>query len=533
MSYSLYLVHQPLVQVLSYLIVVHGHATPRLAFVAVLICLPILFLVAWVLFVTVERRTLGTHQSPEVAFLVPARLDAAVARARAAVGAAFARVWHAVPRRWRTGVRAPGWVARSWRVRLEYRIAAAAMAVAVAAILLLGPLSALRPVVHAAVHTAGRDLRAVVHPSAHEGTPASTQPTTASSAPTTALALRGTPLISAGVPAYASSTYNPASDANDLSYDTEWRSLGVPAWLAYDLSSVSTAQRSTVLVVWYNGSYEYDNTVIKMDAYNCPRDYTIDVNAASGGGAPPTTGWVTRVTVTGNARHSRQHIIDMRGYNWVRVRATAVDGTTYNEDIALNMDVYTAGPAVADDWIFYGDSITAGGMNHDSVAGVTAFTQLIHAANSRRYPAAEDGGIPGFTSADGARLVPEWLPLFPGKYVGLSYGTNDASGCVDPRAFYANYVTMVRAVLAAGKVPIVPHIPWGRTANIQHCAPGLNAQIDRLYRAFPQIARGPDLWAYFQSHPDLISEDGIHPNNRGYGALRQQWAAAMLKTVER
>jgi lysophospholipase L1-like esterase len=522
-------VHQPLVQVLSYLIVVHGHASPRRAFVALLLCIPLLLVVAWVLFVTVERRTLGTHPSPEVAFLVPARLDAAAARARAAIGAAFARAWHVVPSRGRAAVRAPEWAARSWRVRLEYRIAAASLAVAVAAILLLGPLSALRPVVHAAVHTAGRDLRAVVH----GGTPANTQPTAAGSAPTTGTGLSGTPLISAGAPAYASSTYNPASDANDRSYDTEWRSLGVPSWLAYDLSGVPSARRSTVLVAWYNASYEYDNSAVPADAYDCPRDYTIDVNAARGGGSPPTTGWVTRVTVTGNMKHSRQHVIDMRGFNWVRIRATGVDGAKDNMDISLNMDVYDANAARGDDWIYFGDSITAGGMNHNTLASVPAFTALIHEAHAARYPVAEDGGEPFLTSADGARLVPGWLAVFPGKFVGLSFGTNDALGCVNPQDFYRNYATMVRAVLAAGKVPVVPHFPWAPSANIQRCGPALNARIDQLYRAFPQVVHGPNLWVYFQGHPNLISGDGVHPNEQGYGAYRQQWAQAMLAAVER
>src|SRR5437868_13172764 len=44
------------------------------------------------------------------------------------------------------------------------------------------------------------------------------------------------PVISRNAPAFSSSGYNPASYANDPSYDTSWRSQGTPAWLAYDLS---------------------------------------------------------------------------------------------------------------------------------------------------------------------------------------------------------------------------------------------------------------------------------------------------------
>ena len=80
-----------------------------------------------------------------------------------------------------------------------------------------------------------------------------------------------------------------------------------------------------------------------------------------------------------------------------------------------------------------------------------------------------------------------WLQMFPGKYVGLSYGTNAALGCSNAAHFYADYFTMVQIVLNMGKIPIVPHMPWDRSANIQKCAPELNRKIDDLYRAFPQI----------------------------------------------
>ncbi len=52
-----------------------------------------------------------------------------------------------------------------------------------------------------------------------------------------------------------------------------------------------------------------------------------------------------------------------------------------------------------------------------------------------------------------------------------------------------------------------------------------------LYRAFPQIIKGPDFWTFFQKHQDLISDDDIHPTQMGFGAYRQQWANMMLKEV--
>ena len=90
---------------------------------------------------------------------------------------------------------------------------------------------------------------------------------------------------------------------------------------------------------------------------------------------------------------------------------------------------------------------------------------------------------------------------------------------------------MVQAVLAAGKTPVVPTIPWARASNVVSCGPGFNTKIQQLYSAFPQILRGPDLWAFFESHQSLISGDNLHPSPAGYAALRQQWANAMLANV--
>ncbi len=339
------------------------------------------------------------------------------------------------------------------------------------------------------------------------------------------------PLISRNVPAFASNSSTPASYGNNGSYDELWRSNLPPAWLAYDLSRVPTAERSNVLVVWYNESFNYDHTLINNYSYNMPEDYTIEVNPAPGGGNPPTTGWVTKVTVKGNHYHSRQHILNMAGNNWLRIHVTAIDGAPENYDADIKMDVFDATPAIADDWIFYGDSITALTMAQYTTGGVKFFAQLINDKVPADFPVQEAGGIGYLQSSTGAQYINTWLSLFPGKYVALDYGTNDANGCVSPASFYSSYAIMIQAVLKAGKIPIVPYIPWGRTQNIQHCGPLLNAQIDALYKAFPQVVKGPDLWTFFQQHQNFISNDNIHPTDAGAGQYRLLWANTMLKEV--
>ena len=339
------------------------------------------------------------------------------------------------------------------------------------------------------------------------------------------------PLISRGVPAFASSQIYPASNANDGDYSSYWNG-SIPSSLSYDLSSVSVAQRGKVIVAWYNDpqTSSYDHGIVGDLAYNIPRDYTIQANAAPGGGAAPASSWVTLVTVTGNGYHSREHLVDLTGYNWIRISVTASDGSSGNTNAVLNLDVHDASLGVGDSSIFFGDSIAMDALHHEPINGTGNYSQLVSAARPGFYPAYEDGGTGGIGSLDGATHIGAWLNAFPGRYVGIALGTNDANGCGDTTAFYNNYVAMVQAVLGAGKVPIVPTIPWARTANIQSCGPAFNAKIQALYTAFPQVDRGPDLWAYYQANQSLISSDDLHPTTAGYAAYRQQWVNTMLAT---
>src|SRR5262249_16324121 len=157
-------------------------------------------------------------------------------------------------------------------------------------------------------------------------------------------------------------------------------------------------------------------------------------------------------------------------------------------------------------WMFYGDSITA------NMWAPGSFTQLINTATGY-YPAASNGGVPFLTTNDVGSLFDRWLPLFPGTYVGIAYGTNDASG-VPPSQVYSNMKALVEKVLARNKVPVVPTIPWASPSQRNDSdIRALNAQIARLksdYRG--RVLEGPDLYAVLQNRPDLLG-DGLHPND--------------------
>lgn len=350
------------------------------------------------------------------------------------------------------------------------------------------------------------------------------------------------PVVSRNAPAYTNDDSLggfPASHANNASYTDNWRcqttpvgnadsgTLTQPVYLAFDLSLVPLSQRGMVLLVWYDdtpGSGPYDPGLIANNYYNVSRDYTVDVNAAAGGSLP-TSGWVTKVTIAGNTYHSRQHLFDMTGYNWVRIRVTGVIGSAFNNNVAMDMDIHDAHLGL-DSWIFYGDSITQRGLDHDDSGGIGNIVPAqINASKPAYWPVWECGGVGGWTATDMQTVMAStFLPLFPGTYVALPLGTNDATGGgALLTQFQSKMQSMVSSILAAGKIPVIPHIPWNSIAptNVQT----LNGYIDAVIAANPGAIAGPDLWAYFNANQSLISGDGIHPTDpAGYAAYRVQWA---------
>src|SRR5205823_7672358 len=71
------------------------------------------------------------------------------------------------------------------------------------------------------------------------------------------------PIISRKIPAYTSATSSPYGPqlATDDNYGTYWRSVAIPAWLTYDVSTVPIANRGQVVIAWYNGTGDYDHRV--------------------------------------------------------------------------------------------------------------------------------------------------------------------------------------------------------------------------------------------------------------------------------
>ena len=333
------------------------------------------------------------------------------------------------------------------------------------------------------------------------------------------------PVISRNCPVYSGKASQPTA-ANDEHYFS-FCFLTTPDYIAYDLSAVPTDERKQVLAVWYNtSSYDYIGSYKSRNME--PSDYTIEVNSAEGG-AYPENGWEVVETVEGNTLSSRQHLVDMAGYNWIRLNIEKADDES-GKQASINFDVHNVSGGVSDSWLFLGDSITAGGMNN---CYGTGFATHINQIDSRYFPVQENGGIGGIRSIDGKENIDRWLSVSHAKYVSLAYGTNDCWG--NPNAteeYYNNTKYMIDAILAAGKIPVLPKIPASTNKDVKDNVPLYNAVIDKLYEEYgDKLVKGPDFGEFLLSSPDYLSGDGVHPSDTGYAAMREEWARLMYETV--
>jgi hypothetical protein len=89
---------------------------------------------------------------------------------------------------------------------------------------------------------------------------------------------------------------------------------------------------------------------------------------------------------------------------------------------------------------------------------------------------------------------------------------------------------LVQKVLAAGKIPVIPHMPWADGKGVE--GPMINAIIDALYVKYPQIVPGPDLWAGLMNRTDLIPPGDVHPTGKGQDEIRRLWAEMMVKLYQ-
>jgi hypothetical protein len=349
------------------------------------------------------------------------------------------------------------------------------------------------------------------------------------------------PVVSRGVPAFASA--GNASLANDGDYGSQWNATG-SAWLAYDLAGAGPL--GMALVAWYNNEAGTYDISYGGGADGIPGTYAVEVHADDGSGSPPSSGWVTVASVTGNTLSGRFHTVDLTGQRWIRL-----NGSPAGSAFKINMDVHDARGGFTDTWAFVGDSNTARYMTHAPLAGQN-LAERVQGSGLPNFPAYLNCGVPGlYAIGDGLPLVQRVLAEFPQvRFVAITLGGNDsANGLPSNYAFYDAYRAMVDSVLAAGRVPVVPRTviwhgqPTAYRAISDPSPYSLDNQLARLITDYTgRVVVGPDLWTVFDTAPKngsgqpldasghaLIEGDLVHAANPyGMTLSRDLWADAIL-----
>jgi lysophospholipase L1-like esterase len=293
-------------------------------------------------------------------------------------------------------------------------------------------------------------------------------------------------------------------------------SPAAPCWAAIDVGTGPTR-----LLVSWTSSGNHDYTDLK---YGAPVDYRIETSADSSDGADGR--WDTAVEIVGNPVRTRAHAVDFAGRRWVRLVVTRLSTEVFRWGLQLDeIDVHDLSGGGDDVWVFLGDSITSGVFDRGP-AHQPSFAEAVAARHPGYFPAVVAAGKGSLHHADALRLLDEVLALNPdARVVALSFGSNDW----DPAAFRSDLVEAVRRVRAAGKIPVVPRIPF-RSGPVDFPA-RLGRVVDDV-TAELGLLPGPDLHGFFAAHPERLA-DGLHPDEEGAVQMIRLWAEAMAPLYAR
>jgi lysophospholipase L1-like esterase len=178
-----------------------------------------------------------------------------------------------------------------------------------------------------------------------------------------------------------------------------------------------------------------------------------------------------------------------------------------------------AGVQAASPFLALGDSLTA-----DAFATADGWVQAWGAG----APAFLDEGARGQTSDYALPRLREVLPAHPEvKAVGLAFGTNDILKGNDPASFETMLGAAVAYARAQGREPRLATIPYSTLPALAD-VPKFNAAVAAINQR-EGLAPGPDLYAYFQAHPELHGPDGIHMTAEGSRAIQRLWVEALRR----
>ncbi|MEB3222502.1 MAG: GDSL-type esterase/lipase family protein [Candidatus Sericytochromatia bacterium] len=291
---------------------------------------------------------------------------------------------------------------------------------------------------------------------------------------------------------------------------TRWQpGAAPPQWFAVPLTRGASGP---LLCAWDSVGYTYVN----VNA--APRGYAWEASGDSTTGRDGT--WTTAFAASDTPVRSRNDTVVAPGARWLRLRVDSVWG--YGPDLR-GVDVQqTVTGARANAWLILGDSITAQAFDP---AAPNAFPDVVARLAPGLRPMWTGGGTGGDTATEGlSRLAAGLNGCPPRSYVGLAYGTNDATRGIPVETFRAQLDEMVGRILASGRTPMLARCPWSGNGAIA----GYVRAIDAVAAA-RQLRPGPDLYSWFQSHPEELQADRVHPTAQGRASTQRLWGEAVAR----
>jgi len=184
----------------------------------------------------------------------------------------------------------------------------------------------------------------------------------------------------------------------------------------------------------------------------------------------------------------------------------------------------TEAPAPTVTIVVFGDSITAQAF----VPAVTpSFADVSLGLRPDRLTTVVNWGASGYSTSIAIKIMGNIVRDHPeAGIVGIAFGTNDAyNNSISAATYEANLSAMVDTAKAAGKIVMIPTIPYSPKAELSGL-PAFNAAIANVIAAKNCLA-GPDLYQWFLSNPSEIGPDSIHPNATGQASINRLWAQAV------
>jgi lysophospholipase L1-like esterase len=259
-----------------------------------------------------------------------------------------------------------------------------------------------------------------------------------------------------------------------------------------------------LLVCWNSNGYQFLNNNY------APKNYDIEYSSDSSNGIDGT--WAIAKKSVDNPIRSRFDVIQAPANSkYLRLKLLS----KWNLAPQLkDLGVYVS--SVNNSWdslLVMGDSITAQSFDPSK--------PTVYNPGSLIF----SGGTGGDTAEMGLAKLKTAMPLIPvGSYIGIAYGTNDATRGVPVTVFKAKLQEMITLVLNNGSYPILARVPW----NLNGGLPNYLKAIDDLV-AENKLVAGPDLYTYILNNKTALKPDKVHLMPSGETAFQRLWGEAIKK----